>query len=101
MASSINDINITEDSVKEFYNSIDTEALIDSLRKMECTTRRGDYMPVAIGLPSECDQCGREFTKGEAIVMYRDFTFCSYECLHDFIDERADESIYEGDVEEW
>ena len=38
-----------------------------------------------------CDQCGRQITNHDSVIAYHDCWFCSYDCLHDFIDEQSDE----------
>lgn len=35
----------------------------------------------------ECESCGRELRYGDTVVIHNDNWFCSYECLHDYVDE--------------
>lgn len=38
-----------------------------------------------------CDECGQQINIHNAVIAYHDCWFCSYDCLHDFIDEQSDE----------
>lgn len=42
-------------------------------------------------LTEYCDECRQEITERDGVIAYHDSWFCSYDCLHDFIDEQSDE----------